>query len=72
MTVETWTPAECAAFLKKSVAALAHHRSRGSGPPFIYVGRSVRYVPSEVGRWVRETQTTRARQQSNSTPGIVS
>lgn len=54
----TWTPADCAAFLQVTPERLRQLRKRGGGPPFIKVGRDVRYVPAEVGRWIQSTQRT--------------
>ncbi len=42
---EMLTPAEFAKALKVSESWLAKARMRGDGPPFIKVGRSVRYFP---------------------------
>jgi hypothetical protein len=53
------TPRETAERLKVSLSWLAKARMRGDGPPFIKIGRSIRY--SEVGLW----QWTRARQRSS-------
>jgi hypothetical protein len=39
------TPAETARILKVSESWLAKARMRGAGPPFMHVGRSVRYFP---------------------------
>ena len=43
-TNEVSTPAEAAQILKVSESWLAKPRMRGEGPPFIYLGRSVRYI----------------------------
>jgi hypothetical protein len=42
---EMLTPKEFAKVAKVSVSLLAKARKRGDGPPFIRVGRSVRYFP---------------------------
>ncbi|NVO13606.1 MAG: helix-turn-helix domain-containing protein [Rhodoplanes sp.] len=39
------TPKEFARLLKVSVSWLAKARQRGEGPPFIQLGRSIRYFP---------------------------
>jgi hypothetical protein len=44
------TPAEVANSLKVSVSWLAKARMRGAGPPFMRVGRSIRYFP--LGPWM--------------------
>ena len=46
------TPAEVARLLKVSVSWLAKSRMRGDGPPFVKIGRSVRYS-SAVKEWLR-------------------
>jgi hypothetical protein len=47
------TPAEAAKALKVSESWLAKARLHGEGPPFMRVGRSIRYFP--LGPWM-ETQ----------------
>ena len=56
------TPAEVAAWLCTSEAALRKQRQRGTGPAFIKVGRSVRYAWGDVQRWAleRRAKTTKA------------
>jgi hypothetical protein len=44
------TPTEAANALKVSVSWLAKARVRGEGPPFMRVGRSIRYLP--LGPWM--------------------
>ena len=56
MTATTWTSAECAAFLAISEEALRQHRRRGDGPPFVKLGRTVRYVPAHVAKWLEENK----------------
>lgn len=51
-----WTTAETADFLGISERALICRRQRGTGPDFIQMGRSIRYAPRDVGRWI-EAQT---------------
>jgi hypothetical protein len=43
-SVDVSTPAETAKILKVSESWLAKARMRGEGPPFIRIGRSVRYT----------------------------
>lgn len=50
------TPAEVAAWLGISVEALKKRRTRGTGPRWFYVGRSVRYAWGDVQRWVLDHQ----------------
>jgi predicted DNA-binding transcriptional regulator AlpA len=52
-------PAEAAEFLKISVSWLAKARVNGDGPPFIRVGRSIRYSRSALIRWMNAHQCTR-------------
>jgi predicted DNA-binding transcriptional regulator AlpA len=40
------TPKEAAAFLKVSISWLAKARMRGDGPPYVKIGRTVRYPES--------------------------
>lgn len=49
---------ECADLVLMSTKALGHMRQRGEGPPFIRIGRTIRYSRKEVGAWLRE-QTVR-------------
>jgi predicted DNA-binding transcriptional regulator AlpA len=59
---QAWTPEECATFLQVSTGQLSQLRRRGGGPPYVKVGRQVRYVPAQVARWIEQTQRTRTRQ----------
>ena len=47
------TPKEAAELLKVSVSWLAKARSRGDGPPFIKIGRCVRYSAAALEEWVK-------------------
>jgi predicted DNA-binding transcriptional regulator AlpA len=46
------TPAAVAAFLGRSVPALAQMRYRGTGPRFIRAGSRIRYRQSDVNSWL--------------------
>jgi len=46
--------ADVAKMLDVSEATLRGWRRLGSGPPYIKVGRAVRYRPEDVERWVEE------------------
>jgi predicted DNA-binding transcriptional regulator AlpA len=50
------TPAEAAKILRMSVSWLAKRRMHGNGPPYIRIGRSIRY--SEIGlmQWMKSRQ----------------
>jgi predicted DNA-binding transcriptional regulator AlpA len=51
-----WTPRETAQFLRMSTSWLAKSRMDGNGPPFIPVGRSIRYSKAAVIQWMRMRQ----------------
>jgi excisionase family DNA binding protein len=50
------TPKEAAELLKVSLSYLAKARMRGDGPPFIKVGRSVRYSEAALLQWMKSRQ----------------
>jgi predicted DNA-binding transcriptional regulator AlpA len=50
------TPKEAAIFLRVSTSWLAKARMRGDGPPFVKIGRSVRYAESALLRWMKVHQ----------------
>jgi predicted DNA-binding transcriptional regulator AlpA len=50
------TPEEAAKFLKVSLSWLAKARMRGDGPPFIKIGRSIRYVEATLIQWMKSQQ----------------
>jgi predicted DNA-binding transcriptional regulator AlpA len=47
-----WTEIDAATFLGVQPKALQAWRTRGGGPPFVKIGRLVRYRPSLVEEWV--------------------
>ena len=47
------TPREAADFLRVSDSWLAKARMRGDGPPFLKVGRSIRYPESALFGWMK-------------------
>ena len=49
---ELLTPDELAARLKVKVATLRDWRYHQTGPPYVHVGRRVRYRPSDVDKWI--------------------
>lgn len=57
-----WTSKECADFMGISEKALRSRRQRGSSPPYVKAGRTVRYVPRDVARWIDENTHTMTRQ----------
>ena len=52
-TTRALTEREVADMLGLSVATLRAWRHRGKGPRFLRLGRSVRYLPSDVAGFVR-------------------
>jgi predicted DNA-binding transcriptional regulator AlpA len=50
------TPKETAERLKVSVSWLAKARMRGDGPPFIRIGRSIRYTELALLQWMKSHQ----------------
>lgn len=48
-----WSSEETADFLGISEKALRRRRERGTSPPYIQMGRSVRYAPGDVAKWLR-------------------
>ena len=50
------TPKEAARLLKMSVSFLAKRRLAGDGPPYIKIGRSIRYTDVGIASWIRSRQ----------------
>jgi predicted DNA-binding transcriptional regulator AlpA len=50
------TAKEAARFLQVSLSWLAKARMRGDGPPYIKVGRSIRYQESAIVQWMKSQQ----------------
>jgi predicted DNA-binding transcriptional regulator AlpA len=50
------TPNEAAHFLRVSVSWLAKARMRGDGPPYIRIGRSIRYSEAALLQWMKSRQ----------------
>ena len=50
------SPKETAKLLKVSLSWLAKARMRGDGPPYIRVGRSIRYTESALLQWLKSRQ----------------
>jgi excisionase family DNA binding protein len=55
-TILLLTPKEAAQLLKVSLSWLAKARMRGDGPPFIKIGKSIRYSEAALLQWVRSHQ----------------
>jgi predicted DNA-binding transcriptional regulator AlpA len=47
------TPQETADFLRVSLSWLAKARMRGDGPPYVKIGRAVRYPESPLRGWMK-------------------
>jgi predicted DNA-binding transcriptional regulator AlpA len=47
------TPLDAAAFLCVSLSWLAKARMRGDGPPFVEIGRAIRYPGSALHQWTK-------------------
>lgn len=56
-----WTPEQMANELQITTEYLSQLRSRGGGPPFVKVGRTVRYPQYAVAKWIQETAMTKTR-----------
>jgi hypothetical protein len=50
------TPKDAARLLKVSTSFLAKRRMAGDGPPYIKVGRSIRYTDVGIAGWMRSRQ----------------
>jgi excisionase family DNA binding protein len=55
-TIVLLTPKEAAKLLKVSVSWLAKARMRGDGPPFIKLGRAIRYSEAALIQWMKGQQ----------------
>ena len=49
-------PKEATQFLHVSLSWLAKARMRGDGPPYVKVGRSIRYTETGMFQWIRSRQ----------------
>jgi len=50
------TPSEVASLYQVSLSWLAKRRMTGDGPPFVKVGRSVRYTEAGALQWAKSRQ----------------
>jgi excisionase family DNA binding protein len=55
-TIVLLTPKEAAKLLKVSLSWLAKARMRGDGPPYIRIGRSIRYAEAALMQWMKSRQ----------------
>ena len=53
---ELLEPNEVAALLKVSLSWLAKARAKNDGPPFMRIGRSIRYSKAALLRWIKSRQ----------------
>jgi predicted DNA-binding transcriptional regulator AlpA len=47
------TPRDAANFLRVSESWLAKARMRGDGPPYVKIGRSIRYFEAALLQWMK-------------------
>jgi hypothetical protein len=57
------TPNDAANVLKVSLSWLAKARMRGDGPPYIRVGRSIRYSEAALIQWMKSKQRSSTSEQ---------
>jgi predicted DNA-binding transcriptional regulator AlpA len=50
------TPSEVASLYQVSLSWLAKRRMTGDGPPFVKIGRSVRYPEAGLVQWAKSRQ----------------
>jgi predicted DNA-binding transcriptional regulator AlpA len=50
------TPKEAAQLLRLSLSWLAKRRMAGDGPPFLRIGRSIRYSEFAMRRWAKSRE----------------
>jgi len=51
-TSPLFTEKQAARYLKRSVSSLRRDRKRGTGPGFVRIGKSIRYLRSEVDQYI--------------------
>lgn len=57
------TPQEAAQRLRLSISWLAKARMRGDGPPYIQIGRAIRYTEAALIQWMKSRQRLSTREQ---------
>ena len=55
---ELWTQSQFCQFVDKSEAWAERGRVEGYGPPFIRIGRSIRYAVPDVMDWLNRNRRT--------------
>lgn len=53
-TPQLWTPEQFGQFAQLSADQVKKLRVNGDGPPYIKIGREVRYIPRKVEHWIVE------------------
>jgi hypothetical protein len=67
---ELVTEVEIADFLKLSTRTLQSWRINNDGPPFVRVGRAIRYRLRDVVRWIEARTVAPATQATNRNSGV--
>ena len=70
MQATAWTEEDCANFLQVDKRAIEEATTARRGPPFVKVGRAVRYIPAHVSRWLDANASTTT--QTEARPVVVS
>lgn len=55
-TPRLWDTQDVADFLGKGESTIRRMRTSNEGPPYMVIGRSIRYIPGSVRRWAEATQ----------------
>lgn len=53
---QLWTPEQFGAFAQLTPDQVKKLRHNGSGPPYIKIGRNIRYIPRKVEQWIVERE----------------
>lgn len=59
--LKLWTPDDFGRFANLSPDQVKKLRVSGDGPPYVAIGRNIRYVPGQVVRWLEKKQQTSTR-----------
>lgn len=51
---QLWTPEQFGQFAQLTPDQVKKLRSNGDGPPYIKIGRNIRYIPRKVEHWIIE------------------
>lgn len=55
---QLWTTEDFARYARISPDQARKLRQTAAGPPFVRMGRAIRYIPGTVHRWVQANQHT--------------